>query len=93
VRLDTDLYRIIGVYARRFHPPGRTTEERNVDVWAATSFFGSPMPDRPPRNRRSLPGAIARLKPGLTIAAAQSRVERAGRISGRKNSLSTIRRK
>jgi putative ABC transport system permease protein len=75
VRLDTDLYRIIGVMPPNFHAPGRTTEERNVEVWAATSFFGGPMADRPPRNRRNIPAAIARLRPGLTIAAAQSRVD------------------
>ena len=74
IRLDTDLYRIVGVMPQGFHPPGRTTDERNVDIWAATSFYGAPMLVRPPRSGRNLPGAIARLKPGLTIAAAQSRV-------------------
>jgi predicted permease len=74
VRLDTDLYRIVGVMPASFHAPGRTKDERNVDIWAATSFYGAPMADHPPRNRRNLPEAIARLKPGLTIAAAQSRL-------------------
>ena len=75
VRLDTDLYRIVGVMPAGFDAPGRTPEERNIEVWAATSFYGAPMPDQPPRNRRSLPTAIGRLKPGLTIAAAQSRLD------------------
>jgi putative ABC transport system permease protein len=75
VRLDTDLYRIVGVMPAGFDAPGRTGEERNIEVWAATSFYGPPMPDHPPRNRRNLPTAIARLKPGLTIAAAQSRLD------------------
>src|SRR5277367_2980867 len=75
VRLDTDLYRIVGVMPPGFDAPGRTTEERNIEVWAATSFYGAPMSDHPPRNRRNLPTAIARLKPGLTIAAAQSQVD------------------
>src|ERR1700676_2623939 len=75
VRLDTDLYRIVGVMPASFHAPGRTKDERNVDIWAATSFYGAPMADHPPRNRRNLPEAIARLKPGLTIAAAQSRLD------------------
>jgi hypothetical protein len=74
VRLDTDLYRIVGVMPAGFHAPGRTTEERNIDVWAATSFYGAPLADYPPRNGRNLPEAIARLKPGLTIAAAQGRL-------------------
>ena len=75
VRLDTDLYHIVGVMPPDFHPPGRTVEERNVDVWAATSFYGAPMSLNPPRAGRNLPGAIARLQHGLTIKAAQSRVD------------------
>src|SRR5205809_1897318 len=75
VRMDTDLYRIVGVTPPGFDAPGRTAEERNIEVWAATSFYGAPLSDHPPRNRRNLPTAIARLKPGLTIAAAESRVD------------------
>ncbi len=75
IRLDTDLYHIVGVMPPGFHAPGRTPEERDVDVWAATSFYGPPMLMQPPRSGRNIPGAIARLAPGLTIAAAQSRVD------------------
>jgi putative ABC transport system permease protein len=75
VRLDTDLYRIVGVMPPGFDAPGRSAEERNIEVWAATSFYGAPMPDHPPRSRRNLPTAIARLKPGLTLAEAQSHLD------------------
>jgi putative ABC transport system permease protein len=75
VRMDTDLYRIVGVMPASFDSPGRTAEERNIEVWPATSFYGPPLSDHPPRNRRNLPTAIARLKPGLTIAAAQKRID------------------
>ena len=75
VRLDTDLYQVGGVMPEGFDAPGRTAEERNIEVWAATSFYGGPMSDHPRRSGRNLPTAIARLKPGLTIAAAQSRVD------------------
>ena len=75
VRMDTDLYRIVGVMPPGFDSPGRTAEERNIEIWAATSFYGPPLPDQPARNRRNLPTAIARLKPGLTIAAAKSRLD------------------
>src|SRR6266513_6290061 len=75
VRMDTDLYRIVGVMPAGFDAPGRTAEERNIEVWAATSFYGAPLSDHPPRNRRNLPTAIGRLKPGLTIAIAQSRLD------------------
>src|SRR6267378_1012647 len=74
-RLDTDLYRIVGVMPPGFDAPGRTAEERNIEVWAATSFYGTPLPDNPPRNRRFLPTAVARLKPGLSTAQAQNRVD------------------
>jgi len=75
VRMDTDLYRIVGVMPPGFQAPGRTTRDRNIEIWAATSFYGPPLSDHPPRNRRNLPTAIARLKPRLTIADAQRRVD------------------
>ena len=75
VRMDTDLYQVVGVMPPGFDAPGRKLEERNIEVWAATSFYGMPLPDHPPRNLRNLPTAIARLKPGFTIAAAQSRLD------------------
>jgi putative ABC transport system permease protein len=75
VRIDTDLYRVIGVMPPAFHAPGKTTRERNIEVFAATTFYGPPLLDHPPRKGRNLPTAIARLSPGLTIAAAQSRLD------------------
>jgi putative ABC transport system permease protein len=75
VRLDTDLYHVVGVMPPGFHDPGTTLRERNIEVWAATSFFGPPLFDHPPRSGRNLPTAVARLTPGLTLAAAQSRVD------------------
>jgi len=75
VRMDTDLYRIVGVMPPTFDAPGRTAEERNVEIFAATSFYGAPMSDHPRRSGRNLPTAVARLKPGVTIAAAQKRVD------------------
>ena len=75
VRLDTDLYRIVGVMPAGFDAPGRTAEERNIEVWAATSFYGTPLPDQPPRTWRFLPTAVARLKTGLSAGEAQSRVD------------------
>ena len=74
IRLDTDLYRIVGVMPPGFHAPGRTVDERNVDVWAATSFYGPPLPYQPLRRVRNVPSAIARLTPDLTLASAQGRI-------------------
>jgi predicted permease len=73
LRLDNDLYRVIGVMPAGHHDPGRTTEERNIEVWAATGFAAAPAPSSQ-RNVR-LTGGIARIKSGLTIAAAQSRLD------------------
>ena len=75
IRMDTDLYQIIGVMPPGFDAPGRVAEERNIDIWPATSFYGPPMVLQPPRKGRNLPTAIARVAAGLTIADAQHRVD------------------
>jgi predicted permease len=74
LRLDNDLYRVIGVMPAGYHDPGRTAEERNIEIWLASGFAAEPAPP-PQRGLRILPEAIARIKPGLTLAAAQSRVD------------------
>ena len=75
IRMDTDLYRIVGVMPPSFHDPGTSPRERNIEVWAPTSFYGAPLVDHPPRSGRNLPTAIARMKSGLTIDAAQSQID------------------
>lgn len=74
LRLDNDLYRVIGVMPPNFHDPLRTTRQRKTDLWAASGFSAPPAPD-PVRNLRFLTEAIGRLKPGLTITEAQSRLD------------------
>jgi putative ABC transport system permease protein len=74
LRLDNDLYRVVGVMPADFHDPGRTAEERNIEIWAASGFAAAPAPP-PARDSRFLPETIARIKPGLTIASAQSRLD------------------
>lgn len=74
LQLDGDSYRIIGVMPPGFYVPGRTTDERNIEVWPAAGFFGTPFPD-PPIRTFHFPAAIGRLKPGVTLAEAQSRVD------------------
>jgi len=74
LRLDNDLYRIIGVMPAGFHDPGRTTERRNTELWAASGFAAAPAP-LPQRNSRLTLETVGRLKSGLTVAAAQSRLD------------------
>ena len=74
LRMDNDVYRIIGVMPANFHDPGRTTEERNIEIWAEAGFAGAPAPP-PQRNLRLTTGGIARIKAGRTIAAAQIQLD------------------
>jgi len=74
VRLDTDLYTIIGVMAPIFRHPGRTLGH-DVEIWVAAGYAAPPFPKPPVRAQRFIPGAIARLKPGLSVAQAQARLD------------------
>ena len=73
-RLDMDLYTIIGVMPPEFHHPGKTLEQ-DVEVWIAAGFAADPFPKPPVRSQRFLPGAIGRLKPGLTVSQAQAKLD------------------
>jgi predicted permease len=70
VRLDNDVYTIVGVLPPDFRHPGPTIS-RAVEVWLGGGFIADPFP-KPARAARWLPGAIGRLKPGITIAQAQA---------------------
>jgi putative ABC transport system permease protein len=74
LRLDNDLYHVIGVMPAGFHDPGWTTAQRNTEIWLASGFAGPPAPP-PVRSPRLSLEAIARLQPGLSIAVAQSRLD------------------
>ena len=74
LRLDGDLYQIFGVMPPGFRHPGKTLETE-VDAYLAAGYNAPPFPVPPLRSVRMLPGAIARLKPGLSVAEAQARLE------------------
>lgn len=74
LRLDNDLYRVVGVMPHGYHDPGRTSGERDTEVWAGSNFDAAPAP-APIRGAHFMVEVIGRLKLGLTVAQAQSRVD------------------
>jgi predicted permease len=74
VRLDSDLYTIVGVMPPNFHHPGRTLAG-DVDVWLTAGLAADPFPMPVSRAARLVPGAMGRLKAGLTLEQAQARLD------------------
>jgi predicted permease len=73
VRLDNDLYTIVGVLPPQFHHPS-TPGLHLVDLWITSGFSADPFP-APQRSLRFIPGMLARLNPGITPQQAQVRLE------------------
>lgn len=73
VYIDTDGYTIVGVMPPGFRHPGKTLAA-DVEIWATAGYKADPFPHPPQRVQRFIPGAMGRLKPGITLAAAQSRL-------------------
>jgi len=46
-----------------------------VDMWGTAGFAANPFPNPPVRGQRLLPGAIGRLKDGLTVEQAQAKLD------------------
>lgn len=74
MRLDGDMYTIVGVMPAGFRHPGPTLDT-DVEVWVGTGFNGKPFPVPAMRSQRMIPGAIGRLKAGMTVAEAQARLD------------------
>jgi predicted permease len=74
LHLDDDVYHVVGVMPRGFRDLGSTSEERNTEVWLAAGMAALPFP--PPRREVRLQSrTVARLRPGLSIAAAQAHLD------------------
>jgi putative ABC transport system permease protein len=73
VRLDNDLYTIVGVLPPQFHHPSAPALHP-VDLWFTAGFRAEPFP-APKRSLRFLPEIIARLNPQITPERAQAQLE------------------
>lgn len=72
IRLDNDLYTIVGVLPPSFRHPARTVAT-DVEVWLTSGFSAAPAP--PPARTTKVAGVVlARLKPGITLAEAQAKL-------------------
>src|SRR3954470_7479155 len=74
VVMDTDTYTVVGVMPRDFRHPGETVRGA-VDMWSACGFAAAPFPSPPQRQQNFIPGVMARLQPGISLAQGQDRVE------------------
>jgi predicted permease len=72
MRLDNDLYTIVGVLPASFSPP-TSSVAGPVDLWITAGFHAAPFPP-PNRSFRFLPALVARLKPGISIEEARARL-------------------
>jgi predicted permease len=73
LRLDNDVYHVVGVMPPGFRDQGTTSEERNTELWVAGGFAAVPFP--PPLRNSRFGTAFARLKPGLPLASAQAHID------------------
>ena len=73
LRLDNDLFHIVGVMPASFRDQGQTSEERNTELWASDGFYGDDA-SPPMRGTRLSYETIARLQPGFSPKAAQGRL-------------------
>ncbi|HLJ26280.1 MAG TPA: ABC transporter permease [Candidatus Angelobacter sp.] len=73
IRLDNDLYTIVGVLPPGFRHPGKTIASE-VEVWLTSGFSADPAPP-PSRKARVAYLVLARLKPGITLKKAQPKLD------------------
>jgi len=72
--LDNDVYHVVGVMPSGFRDLGSTNEELNTEIWLAAGMAGLPFPP-PLRGSRQQSRVVGRMKPGLSIEAAQAHLD------------------
>jgi predicted permease len=70
VRIDNDLYTIVGVLPPGFRHPA-SAAAKPIELWGTAGFRAAPFAG-PIRGARGLPGIIGRLKPGISIEQARA---------------------
>ncbi|MGA2047971.1 MAG: ABC transporter permease [Terracidiphilus sp.] len=75
LRLDNDVYHVVGVMPRGFRDQGSSSDERNTELWLGAGFAGLPFGSPRRGLRLGSRAVIARLRPGLSIAAAQGHLD------------------
>ena len=75
IRIEGEVYQIAGVLPPGFRHPGagKQVSRHDVDVWLAYGFM-APSDPKPVRSARAFPGALGRLKRGITLEQAQARL-------------------
>jgi putative ABC transport system permease protein len=78
LKIDGDWYEVVGVMPPDFRHPGRALRT-GVDMWAPSGFSAAPFaPLEKSRTSYALAGAIARLRPGVSLDEARGRLESFG---------------
>jgi predicted permease len=77
LRIDEDVYEIIGVMPASFRHPSLTLET-DVEVWSPAGWSSAPF-SKPSYSARFMPSAIGRVARGMTVEGARARVENLGR--------------
>jgi predicted permease len=72
LRLDNDLFNIVGVMPASFRDQGQTSEQVKTELWAADGFADRQQQIRGTRLQYE---TVARLQPGLSLEAAQGRLD------------------
>ena len=75
IRIEGEAYEVVGVLPPGFRHPGagKQASRHDVDVWLPYGFM-APSDPKPVRSARAFPGALGRLKRGISMEQAQARL-------------------